>query len=45
MRWRPARANRCWDGRDRVAKDEISGICDEIMEMCDDLLTKTRVTG
>ena len=33
------------DGRDRVAKDEISGICDEIMEMCDDLLTKTRVTG
>ena len=26
-------------------KDEISGICDEIMEMCDDLLTKTRVTG
>ena len=33
------------DGRDRVAKDEIGGICDEIMEMCDDLLTKTRVTG
>ena len=33
------------DGRDRLAKDEISGICDEIMEMCDDLLTKTRVTG
>ena len=33
------------DGRDQVAKDEISGICDEIMEMCDDLLTKTRVTG
>ena len=33
------------DGRDRVAKDEISGICDEIMEMCDDLRTKTRVTG
>ena len=33
------------DGRDRVAKDEINGICDEIMEMCDDLLTKTRVTG
>ena len=24
------------DGRDRVAKDEISGICDEIMEMCDE---------
>ena len=33
------------DGRDRVARGEISGICDEILEMCDDLLTKTRVTG
>ena len=33
------------DGRDRVARGEITGICDEILEMCDDLLTKTRVTG
>ena len=33
------------DGRDRVARGEISGICDEILEMCDDLLTETRVTG
>ena len=33
------------DGRDRVARGEITGIYDEILEMCDDLLTKTRVTG
>ena len=33
------------DGRDRVAMGEVTGICDEILEMCDDLLTKTRVTG
>ena len=33
------------DGRDRVAKDEISGIRDELMEMCDEFLTTTRVTG
>ena len=33
------------DGRDRVARGEITGICDEILEMCDDLLTKSRVTG
>ena len=30
-------------GRDRVAQGEISGICDEIKEMCNGLLTKTRI--
>ena len=31
------------DGRDRVAKDEISNICNEVQEMCDGIRTKTRI--
>ena len=31
------------DGRDRVAKQEIEAIYEEIREMCDDLLKKTRI--
>ena len=30
------------DGRVRVARDEINGICDELQEMCDDLRPKAR---
>ena len=30
------------EGRDRVARDEINGICDELQEMCDDLRPKAR---
>ena len=31
------------DGRDRVAKAEINAICDEVMELCDDLRPKTPI--
>ena len=31
------------EGRDRVAKAEISNICNEGQEMCDDIRTKTRI--
>ena len=31
------------DGRDRVAKNEISSIRDEVKEMCDDIRTKARI--
>ena len=30
------------EGRDRVARDEINGICEELQEMCDDLRPKAR---
>ena len=30
------------DGRDRAARAEITGICDELQEMCDDLRPKAR---
>ena len=29
-------------GRDRAARAEITGICDELQEMCDDLRPKAR---
>lgn len=31
------------DSRDRVARQEIESICEEVREMCDDLLKKTRI--
>ena len=31
------------DGRDRVAKAEIDAICKEVLEMCDDIRTKTPI--
>ena len=31
------------DGRDRVAKAGIIAICDEVVEMCDDLSPKTPI--
>ena len=31
------------EGRDRVAIAEISAICDEVQEMCDDIRAKTRI--
>ena len=32
------------DGRDRVAKDEMNSIRNEVKEMCDDIRAKTRIT-